>query len=343
MAKEGTEETKVEVRDIEEEFSNVMQTNTEDTPATEETTETEEKATTEEAPEAPVKEEVSEEAETAATTTEVKTWKDLGLEDFEGKSQEEIAQLIVQSRRESEHRDKVYGDQTNVVGDLRKQIAEAEAKITEVEAKKKESGIKEPDLLDQLPEMTEGEILDFNAIYEKNPVKALFKYARPVLEKMTASQVTKALEGKVEGAVDESIAQQKDNIAYTNFAGRHEDAEKFTPLMQLLDGENYLGGQKRSYEELYQLAKLGPHAQGVVADPLYQPIFQLMAKHDSMSFGEALSFAKQGTAAEEKAVEKRKEVKKTIDKIDSVNTTSKGTPKSKGTKELVTIDDEFEI
>lgn len=329
--KEGTEEEKVEVHDIDEEFGNA-----EDAPIVT-TTETEvEKATTEEAPEAPVaKEKVSDEAEADAPTK--KSWKDFGLEGFEGKSEEEIARIIVQERREDEHRRKVYGELSNEVGELRKFKTEAETKA----ARPKEE--KEPDLLDVMPEMTEGQILDFNAIYEKNPVKAMLKYGGDTIKQMIASQLKESLAGKVEGAVGETIAEQKDTIAYSNFLSKHDDVETFLPLMQTLDGERYLGLQNRSYEELYELAKLGPHTKGTVIDPLYNPVYQLMAKHPTLSFKEALAFAKQGAGAEEKAAEKHEQVKKIINKIDSVNTASKGTPKSQGTKEVVTIDEEFEI
>lgn len=323
--KEGTEEEKVEVHDIDTEF------NTEDAP----TTETEkEKVTTEKAPEKPAKEKVSEEAEADAPV--LKTWKDLDLEDFEGKSQEEIARIVVQERRESEHGRKVYGEQGEELGALRKYKTDTEAE----KAKPKEE--KEPDILDQMPDqISDGEILDFNTKYEKNPTKTIFTKGRPILEQMIDLRVKEALAGKVEGAVGEGIAEQKDRIAFTNFKSRHDDAETFLPLMQTLDSEKHLGSQERSYEELFELAKLGPHTRGVVVDPLYNPVYQLMAKHPTLSFKEALAFAKQGAGAEKKAVEKKADVKKTIDKIDSVNTASKGTPKSQGTKEIVTIDEEF--
>lgn len=327
--KEGTEE-KVEVHDIDNEFASA-----EDAPGVTTETKGKEVTTEEKAPETPAKEEVLEKAEADAPVP--KTWKDLDLEDFEGKSQEEIARIIVQERRESEHSRKVYGEQGEELGALRKFKTD-----TEVEkAKPKEE--KEPDLLDTMPEMTEGEILDFNAIYEKNPVKAMLKYGGATIKQMIASQLKESLAGKVEGAVGETIAEQKDSIAYSNFLSKHDDVETFLPLMHTLDSEKHLGLQNRPYEELYELAKLGPHTQGVIVNPLYQPIYSLMAEHPTFTFKKALKFTKQGMGAEEKAVEKKAEVKKTIDKIDSVNTASKGTPKSQGTKEIVTIDDEFEI
>lgn len=328
--KEGTEEEKVAVHDIDTEFGNT----TEDAP--EVTTETEkEKVTTEKAPETPEKEEVSDEAE--ADTTVPKTWKDLDLEDFEGKSQEEIARIIVQERRESEHGRKVFGEQGEELGALRKYKTDAETE----KAKPKE---KEPDILDQMPDqISDGEILDFNTKYEKNPTKTIFTKGRPILEQMIDLRVKQALEGKVEGAVGERIEEQKDKVAYSDFLSKHDDTETFLPLMETLDSEKHLGSQERSYEELFELAKLGPHTQGVVINPLYNPVYQLMAEYSNMSFKKALTFAKQGMGAEEKAVEKKAEVKKTIGKIDSVNTSTKGSPKSQGTKEVVTIEDEFKI
>ena len=110
MEKEGIEEA-VEVRDIEQEF------NTEDAPVVEDAPVEDPKAPVEDAPveDAPVEDEVLDKVDGS-----VKTWKDVGLEDFEGKSVEDIAKRIEQERRETDFREKKYGAQATELGELRK-------------------------------------------------------------------------------------------------------------------------------------------------------------------------------------------------------------------------------
>lgn len=296
------------------------------------TTEIEEKVTTTEtveAPEAPEKDEVSEEVSdqvtVAAETT--KTWRDFGIDDFEGRTNEEIAEIIRREREDSSFRRKVYGEQAEELGELRKLRAEAEKPAVE----------EKPDIFDSMADMTEGEILDFNSIYEKHPVKAVLKYARPVIEQLVNQHLEEAIKGNVKTSITESIEGQRDSLDYGNFLSAHEDAETYLPAMKKLDGPEHLGEQHRSYEELHSLAKLG-----MDKDPSYAPVYQLMAKHPTFSFKEAQQFAKQQLGSVDAAKVKKEKIRREIDKIDAVNSSTTASAKSQ-TKKMVTIDEEFEI
>ena len=325
--KEGTEEV-VGVHDIDEEFGKT-EVIAEDAPAT-----TEGKAVTTGTSETPEKEKAEEQVPETVETEE-KTWKDLGLGDFEGKSTEEIAKIVLQEQKESDFRNKLYGEQANELGKLRKFKTDQTTadKAADEKAKTKEK----VNIIDQLPDdMTEGEIVDFNKIYETNPVKAVLKYGDGTIRQMIAEEFTSRQE-EVERFVGKSIDKHKDRLAFDSFLNSTPDAEQYLPAMQTLDGDEYLGKQGRPLKELHGLAKLGQDN-----DPLYNPIYRLMLKYPNMTLGEAKTFAGQMGGAEEKADEKRGKVQKTIDKIDAVNT-STASSKSQTDKKLVTIDDEFEI
>ncbi len=306
-------------------------------PDKDKTTASEQKATTTatlEPPEAPEGDEVSEQGseQAAAAAGAEKTWKDFGIEDFEGKSSEEIAAIVRREREDSSFRRRVYGEQADELGGLRTFKTETEAKAKAAAEEKK------PDLLEQMPDMTDGEVLDFNKIYEAHPVKAILKYARPVIEQLVQQQLQEAIKGGVKNTISESIGDQRDSLEYASFLQRHEDAETYLSAMKVLDKPEYLGEQSRSYEELYGLAKLSSEKS-----PLYAPVFQLMAKHPTASFKEAEQLAKQQLGAVGTAAKKREQIQQNIDKLDVVNSSTTASAKSKTTKGIVTIDDEFQI
>lgn len=335
MAKE-----KEEVVSIDDEFGSDKPTDEpikDDTDQSEKdkSTEPKEKAIATEAPEvseAPEKDEapeqVSEQVDVSAETK--KTWKGLGIDDFEGRTDEEIAQIVKREREDSSFRRRVYGEQADELGELRKLRAEAEK--PEVEEK--------PDPLDALPDMTEGEILDFNKIYEGHPVKAILKYGRGVIEQLVNQRLEEAIKGDVKSSITELVDKQRDNIEFTNFLSRHKNdeipIETFVPAMNELDNK-YFGEQLRPPEELFSLAKLY-----FDKDPLYAPVYQLMVKHPTFSFKEAQQFAKQQLGSVDAAKVKKEKIRQEIDKIDAVNSSTTASAKSQ-TKKLVTIDDEFEI
>lgn len=307
------------------------------------TTQVEDEVVAPEAPEAPPKEteEQVEEQDEGTAKPKAKSWKDLGLVGFEGKTDEEIAKAILEERaragseqRDHDFRRRVFGEQADELGELRKFKKEHEEKAAQ-SAK--------TDPLDLLPDMTDGEIVDFNKIYETNPVKAVLKYASPHLKKIISEQINSALTEQIGEAIGESMAAERTNLEFNDFRSKNEDAETYWPFMRTLDDERYLGKQSRPFSELYELAKLGPYAEGTVVNPLYEPTYLLMAKYPNMTFKEAHSFAKQQASSPEAAEKKRAALEKDITKIDSVNTASAVTQKSKGTGKIVTIEDEFGV
>lgn len=335
MAKE--KENVVSIDDEFNESGNTGQSEADALSEKDKATASEQKATTTaalEAPEIPEGDEVSEQgSEQAAAAAETeKTWKDFGVDDFEGKSSEEIAAIVRQERDDGNFRRKIYGEQAEELGELRKFRTETEtAKVKAAEEKK-------PDLLEQMPDMTDGEVLDFNKIYEAHPVKAILKYARPVIEQLIQHQLQEAIKGGVKNTITESIGDQRDSLEYASFLQRHEDADKYLSGMKVLDKPEHLGEQSRSYEELYGLAKLNSEKS-----PLYAPVFQLMAKHPTVSFKEAEQLAKQQMGAVGTAAKKKEQIQQNINKLDAVNSSTTASAKSKTTKGIVTIDDEFQI
>lgn len=322
---------KEEVVSIDDEFGN--EPIGDDTDQSEKDKATEKAVTTEtvEAPEVSEKDDASEQVSDQVTAPAEKTWKDFGVDDFEGKSNEEIAEIVKIGREDIAFRRRILAEQADELGELRKFRTESEAKVKPAEEEK-------PDILDSMPEMTEGEILDFNKIYESHPVKAILKYGRPVIEQLVNQRVQDAIKGGVKSTITESIDGQRDSLDYANFLSRHEDAETYEPPMKMLDRPEHLGEQHRPYEELFGLAKLG-----VDKDPLYTPVYQLMSKYSNMTFKEAQQFAKQQMGSKEAAQVKRQKIQQDIDKIDAVNSSTTASAKSKTTGEIVTIDDEFQI
>ncbi|MBA7689292.1 hypothetical protein ES703_97798 [subsurface metagenome] len=337
MAK-GKEENVVDIDDeFNKEPDNTNQSEAGTLPDKDKATESEEGATTTaalEPPEIPEGDEVSEQGseQAAAAAGAEKTWKDFGVDDFEGKSNEEIAAIVRREREDSGFRRRVYGEQADELGTLRTFKTETEAKAKTAAEEKK------PDLLEQMPDMTDGEVLDFNKIYEAHPVKAILKYARPVLEQLVQQQLQEAIKGGVKNTITESIGDQRDSLEYASFLQRHDDAETYLPAMKTLDKPEYLGEQSRSYEELFGLAKLNSEKS-----PLYAPVYQLMAKHPTVSFKEAEQLAKQQMGAVGTAAKKKQDIQQNINKIDDVNSSTTASAKSKTTKGVVTIDQEFEI
>lgn len=337
MEKEGIEEIVEEKNEFETLDAAFQSDEIEDELEEEKVLETDEKPKEEvdESKETPEKEEPEEKPAESEEEPTGKTWAEHGLEQFDGKSTAEIAEIIKQ--KELEHtnwKDKKYGEQANELGELRKfkEAVEAAKKEAELDSQKEDA---KADLLESIPDLTQKEIDDFNTLYEVNPAKAIMKITQKHLEALVDGRLQKSLPKTVDDVVGKSIEQQKDDLQYDSFLLRHqEDAEQQIPLMQSLAQKEHLGGQRRSYEELYQLAKLGNSK-----DALYQPVYQFMKKYD-MPFDDALKFAKQQTSSA--ADDKAKKIKETVAKIDKTNNPAKTEKVADKTKKFSTVDDAFE-
>lgn len=119
--------------------------------------------------------EIAEEPGTETDVSEEPSFAELGLPSFEGKSRKEVAQMITDLQSDVSKGNERYGTVANELGKLRK--------LAEKPAEKPEE--KKVDLIEEMPEMTAGEVADFNELYDKNPVKAVLKYGGPALNSLS--------------------------------------------------------------------------------------------------------------------------------------------------------------
>jgi len=243
--------------------------------------------------------------ESGSNETSEKTWEDLGLPKFEGKTREEIANEIQWNNRRR-------GEQANELGQLRKEVAELKAAIPE-----KPKAEPKP-IEDRLGGMTVDQMEEFNDLYDKNPVAAILKYGEAPIQDIIDQRVRDALEAGMPDSINNIISEKTGAMEYSNFLATTPDAESYEPAMKILDSQENLGKQKRPYVELYELSRLGR-----AKDPLYEPVYQLCKKHPTMTFDEAKQIAVQisGSSGATKATAAK--IEKTINKIDAANTTAK--------------------
>ena len=258
------------------------------------------------------------EVEPVAETPAEPSWKDLGLDRYEGLTKEQIA-------REIKWINKQYGDHTHEVGELRKKIAELESKT-------------ETKVVEEKPEprrgLTAAEVEDYNTLYEKDPVGAFIKYGESDIQRIIDKRVEEKLQTILPDKLGKITDEQADAMEFENFNSRHDDAEEYISSMKILDDPKYLGTQKRKYDELYELVKLSE-----TDDTQYQQVYALMKKHPTMSYKEAVSFT--GSKITPKTT--RQQVVKEVEKIKQVNSASTAKANSKQGAIALDLDDAFNI
>ena len=306
--KEGTEEVKEEFGSLDDAYQPTPEEEQAEkeikAPETD-TTETEEVKTDEA--------KGSEETEEGVKTETEDAWRKHGIARFDGMSRKAIA-------AEFNWRNRQAGEQAREVGELRKRVAELD-KGTKAEPEK-------PKGIDLIPDMTPGQVEDYNRLYEINPVKAIFKYGG---DKYIKAIVGNQDKGDISEEIKATLEEQKEGIAYTNFCANNDDWQELDPLMKQLDQEQHLGNQRRSYGELAKLARLGRDG-----DKLYNSVYVLMSKHPTMSFADAKRFVSpQATSTS------TDDVRKTVKKIDAANLATKKSTTTNN-KDYESIDDAFD-
>lgn len=211
-------------------------------------------------------------------------WVALGFEKFKDKTDKEVVEQIKFERQQ-------LGHTVNLLGDLRREIADLK-KPKEVEEKPK-------DVLASIPELDDADAAKFNAMYEKNPIKAILAYGGDPIKEMVADEVRKAIP-------KESVQDVKAEIAYSTFINTVKPSELEVEQMKIFDKPEYLGVQARSYADLHGLSKMWLEDSDESKD-----VYSLMRKHPTMSFDEACSIVIKPT--ENKEVNKEK-IKQTINK-----------------------------
>ncbi len=193
-------------------------------------------------------------------TEQIKTWKDFGLGNLEGKSTEQIAQEI-------SYRNKLYGDQSNEIGTMKRKMQEYETKITDFE---KLAG-REPEtkVADQ---MTEGQLADFYRDLEKDPRKAINDLIKSSMTEDIKAAVLADIKEQGIGSSDEKLSEAVNDIKWRNFTEKNTDWEDYRGMMEVLTKEEHFGGD-RPPDDIYELAKLSK-----TNVQLYRATYQLMVK-----------------------------------------------------------------
>lgn len=249
------------------------------------------------------------------------SWADFGLERYDDMDLPDVAKDIQDMRQR-------YGQQANKLGDLRKEFNELKESIsTEKERPKKE---------DSFTPLTDGQRLDFNEMYEKNPAEALSKYAGPKLKEELLNEINSRTKETTSKQVEELLNKKMGELELQNFVSRNDDAEDLMPLMKELDKEDYLGKQRRPVDDLGKLARLGAKK-----DPMYKPVYYLMSNYPNMPFEQAQNFAKLQAGAGDSAKAKRNDIERTVKKVDSSNSSARTTKKQEEVKDAETIDEAF--
>ena len=216
-------------------------------------------------------------------------WVSLGFDKFKGKTDEEVVAQIKFERQQ-------LGHTVNMLGDLRREIAD----LKKQPPPKKE--VEKPkDVVSSIPDLDDADAAKFNAMYEKNPIKAIMTYGGDSIKQMVADAVKEAVP-------KESVQDVKEEIAYSTFLSTVKPSTLEVEQMKIFDKPEYLGGQARPYSDLYGLSKVW-----LADSEASEGVYELMKKHPTMTFEEANRFM----AKPKKEVDKAK-IKQTINKNKKV-------------------------
>lgn len=251
--------------------------------------EVEETTVAEETDKTVAEEEVEEDTEEDTEEEKPKSkvdWKALGFDKFEGKTDDEVVEQLKFERQQ-------LGHTVNMLGELRREIAELK------KPKKVEKEEKPKDVLASIPELDDADAAKFNAMYEKNPIKAIMTYGGSSIKDLIANEVNKALP-------KESVQDVKAEIAYSTFINTVKPSELEVEQMKIFDKPEYLGAQARSYSDLHGLSKMWLDDSEESKD-----VYGLMKKHPTMSFDEACGIVRKPKT--KTPIDKEK-IKQTINK-----------------------------
>ena len=243
----------------------------------------------EETEEAPVEEPVAE-------TVAEKAWKELGIEGWDGKSREQIAEEVKWQRQ-------VKGRHDAEVGEIRRKLQEAESKLS---SHAQIAGLTKVEAT--VDQMTEGQLADFYRDMEVNPKKAISNLIKSQMTEEIKAAVLESIKEQKIGSPDEMVGEISNKIEWRNFTEKHDDWEDYYGMMDVLTKEEHLG-TGRPYGEVYELAKLSKENE-----PLYRATYQLMAK-SQMSFSDCKSYAELKIAAPVIATTKKDQIKKEVANI----------------------------
>jgi len=264
------------------------------------------------------------EEKTAETAEQAFKWGKFGLDRYDTMSPEQIAEDV-------RYRQRLYGDQANELGELRKRSAEAKA---ELEKFKQLATGSEKKVEAKIADMTMGELQDFYAAMEKNPRAAIQGLLGDNFRQSLVEEITNQLNESIGPQMKDATSSAALEAEFRDFTTRHPDWREQYGAMEVLTQEEHLG-QDRTYEDIYQLAKLAQ-----TDESLYKATYQLMRK-SNMSFTECSRYAKAVMNAPAETDETKEKLKAEVAKVQGggTSTTSKVSEDGK----IMTMDDAFGI
>lgn len=246
-------------------------------------------------------------AETIVKTEEKEpSWAELGLPQYEGLTKKQIAERVATTNRE-------YGRATNTIGELRKQIGS----VVNDTIKPKDVVETKKDILASMPNLSESEIIQFNEVFSVNPARAILMFGGDTLKQMFREEI----DNKVPQNLNQILEKKAEEQQYHTFLGNHpEITEAELDWMKVVDTE-YLKGQNRPYDELYELSQMWKNKTDDVED-----VYLTMKRHPTLSLSDAkrLSIKSISNVQPVKSISKES-VEKTIKKLNNANHTSQST------------------
>jgi hypothetical protein len=231
------------------------------------------------------------------------SWTELGFPQYEGMTKAEIAERISFVNKE-------YGRATNTIGELRKQISAA----TNVEATKSEQKNAKSDIIASMPKLSPEQAIEFNEMYEQSPVKAIMMFGGDsVVKKIVQDEIS----DRVPKDIDTILNEKTERIRYETFLSNHSLTENSPEVLWINKVKTeYLTGQNRPIEELYELSQMWKNK-----DEYCKQVYSLMKRHPTMTLEEAKNFVpKKNSNMVDKAA-----IVNNVKKLNNANHTSQTT------------------
>jgi len=228
------------------------------------------------------------------------SWTELGFPQYEGMSKAEIAERISFVNKE-------YGRATNTIGELRKQINTA----INAQSNKSEQNSAKSDIVASMPKLSSQEAVAFNEMYEESPVKAIMAFGGDsVIKKIVQDEIS----ARVPRDIDTILNERTEQIKYNSFLEKHSLTENSPEVLWINQvRSDYLTGQNRPIEELYELSQMWKNK-----DESCEQVYGLMKRHPTMTLSEAKGFV---TKTNSNVVDKTKIVNN-VKKLNNANHTS---------------------
>lgn len=251
-----------------------------------------------------------------------KTWKDYGLEKFDGMSTEDIAKQITDERAD-------YGRLSENQAETKKQNEDYQSQIAKMKAIT--SPATEEKVEEKLADMNEFEMQAFFASLEKNPRKAIKDLLKDQMGVVGKDDIQKMIDENISKAMGDY-----DNYSNTRSVQRsrpeHAEHESY---VEFLSKPEHLG-DARGYEDKLDFAVLHKENKAL-ADVVYG-----LLKTTNLPFAQCKEFAELQLGAKGNADETVEDIKKIIKGVDGADTSKASKKKGSETEKIESMDDAFD-